>query len=534
MTVFDWIIIFVYIAIVIAIGLWASRKQDNMEDYFLGGRSIPWWAASLSLVATEISAATFLGAPEQGYTRDLTYLQFAVGSIIARFVLAFVFIGVYYRMRVFTVYGFLTERFGFPTRNTAAGAFLLGRLFAGGSRLFMAALALKVVAGISMVWSIIILGIIAIIYTLYGGIKAVIWTDVSQAVVLMGGAIASIWVLLGEIPLSAGELMTLFNEHEKLRFFDTSWRDANGGLALFSNAYHFIPAIVGGFFLTMATHGTDQSMVQRLLTCKDSYRGKISMVSSGFIGIGVTILFMIVGLLLFAYVETRPAGDAMLELAQSLKASGQNGDFYLHYIVHGLPMGISGIIIASVFAAAMSSIDSELNSMSSTFINDFYKPYFKPEGSTDAFMKMAKISTVIIGALLIFVATLVADFYMKNPETDLLSIALGVMTLFYGGLLGIFLTGLLTRKRGNNATNILGMTISTLVIVLISYKTSLIPAFGLYDPMMPGDIDSFFGWMYHAKLGWPWFIVIGTCVTVAITLLGRTASAMTLKSEQTS
>ncbi len=509
----DWIVIAVYLLGIVAMGLWMGRKEDDMQDYFLGGRNIPWWAAALSLIATEISAATFLGAPEQGYLRDFTYLQFGIGSILARFVLAFLFIGVFYRLGVYTVYGFLTERFGFPTRNCAAGAFLLGRLFAGGSRVFIASLAVKVVTGFDMAMSITVLGAVAIGYTLFGGIKAVIWTDVIQAVILVLGAILCIGALVGEIPMSAGETIDYLRENDKLNFF-------GGGSAL-GNAYHWLPAIFGGFFLTMATHGTDQSMIQRLLTCKDSARGKLGMVLSGFGGIGVTVVFLVVGMLLFVIIQTRPETDALVQQAAELKASGRNGDLFLYYILDGLPAGVSGLLIAAVIAAAMSSIDSELNAMSSTFVNDFYKPYFNPEGSQEDFLRIARYATVAGGILLIVVGILISNFYLKNPDTDLLSIALGVMTLFYGALLGVFLVGLLTRGRGSNLTNIIGMSLSTLLIILINYKAKLLPALGLVDPAAPGN--GFFGVFYEMKLAWPWFIVIGTGVTFAIAVLGMTA-----------
>ncbi len=531
MSLLDWFVIVVYLGGVVAAGLWFGRKEEDMEDYFLGGRQIPWVAALLSMVATEISAATFLGAPEQGYVRDLTYLQFGIGSILARFALAFLFMGLFYRLRLYTVYGYLSHRFGFPTKNACAGTFLLGRFFAGGSRLFIASLAVKVVTGMDLAWAIVLLGAISIAYTLFGGIKAVIWTDVIQALVLAGGACISILFLLDDIPLSFPEILASLREAHKFRLLDTAWRDGAGNLRLFSNAFHFLPAILGGFFLTMATHGTDQAMIQRLLTCKDSFRGKLSMVMSGFLGIGVTCLFLAVGMLLFVYASNLSEGDPMLGIASELEASGRNGNFFLYYIIHSLPAGVSGIIIASVVAAAMSSIDSELNAMSATFTNDFYLPYFNPKASNRQAMRVARLSTMVCGIFLIAVGVLIADFYRKNPQTDLLSIALGVMTLFYGGLLGIFLLGVLTRTRGNNATNISGLAVSTLLIIFISYKAKILPGLGLVDPMAPGD--GFWAWAYEAQLAWPWFIVLGTGLTFAIAILGMTARAVLGLEEKT-
>ena len=521
MSPWDWLVIGAYLCAVVAVGLWMGRRDKNIEDYFLGGRRIPWGAALLSMVATEISAATFLGAPEQGYTRDLTYLQFGIGSILARFVLAFLFIGVFYRLRLITVYGFLTSRFGVGTKNGAAAMFLLGRFFAGGSRLFIASLAVSIVTGLNPTYAIILLGTLAVIYTLFGGIKAVIWTDVAQAMVLMAGAILSIYFLWRDIGLPGAQVSAILRDNAKLQFFDTAWRDERGSLALFSNAFHFVPAILGGFFLTMATHGTDQAMIQRLLTCRDSFRGRLSMVLSGFLGMGITTMFMAVGLLLFVYGTTLGGDHPMALIAAELAENGQNGYFFLHYILHQLPPGLSGLLIAAVIAAAMSSMDSELNAMSATFVNDFYTPYFKRRETPAFYMRVARLATLGFGAVLIFIGALIADFYATNPDTDLLSIALGVMTFFYGGLLGIFLLGLLTRRRGSQKSTLLGLGLSTVLIIFIGYKGAILERLGLHSAEGGG---SFFHWLYQSSLSWPWFIVLGTATAVAVAMTGKTAA----------
>jgi SSS family transporter len=448
----------------------------------------------------------------------MTYLQIGIGSIVARIVLAFVFLGIFYRLKVYTVYGFLAHRFGFPTKNTAAGAFLLGRFFAGGSRLFIASLAVKVVTGMDFTLSIVLLGLVSIFYTLFGGIKAVIWTDVIQAIILVLGAVLSVVILMGDIPLSSSEIFQVLGEHAKFRIFDVG---SSGGMEFLSNPYHLLPALVGGFFLTMATHGTDQAMIQRLLTCKDSFRGKLSLVMSGFLGLGVAAIFIFIGMLLFVYVRTLPTGDSMKIVSDQLLANGHNGDLYLYYILERIPPGVAGLIIASVLASAMSSIDSELNAMSSTFVTDFFQPYFDPKASMEKLMKVAKYATLGFGLIVIFVAVLIAEFYLNNPETDLLTIALGVMTLFYGGLLGVFLVGLLTRNRGNSWTNITGMVLSLLTIAMITNKNSIIEMLGLFDPQSGGS--GFWSSCYHFSLAWPWFIVVGTAVTVAVSLVGMTS-----------
>jgi len=522
MQTLDWVVVSVYLGLVVLLGILVGRKDDNPEEYFLGGHRIPWWAALLSMVATEISAATFLGAPEQGYTRDLTYLQFGIGSILARFVLAFLFIGVFYKLRVYTVYGFLSKRFGQATGTTAAGMFLVGRVFAGGSRLFIASLAIKVATGLALSHSILILGVLAIVYTMFGGIKAVIWTDVLQAIVLIGGGILSIWCLLSDIPISGSKIIESLSALGKFRFFDLQWRDAQGNLALLSNAYHMLPAILGGFFLTLATHGTDQAMVQRLLTCKNSGSGRLSLVLSGFLGIFVTCLFMAVGMLLYVFVLTLPDTAPMARVAAELGEAGHHGHFYLHYIIHGLPVGLSGLIIAAVLAAAMSSIDSELNAMSATFINDFYLPHFDPQAKAAKCMRYARYATVVSGCAIVGLGLCISDFYLANPNTDLLSIALGVMTFFYGGLLGVFLLGLLTTRRGSTATTVSAIVVSTLFLGCFSYRKPILEALGLVAK--GGSGHGYWNALYGLEIAWPWFTIIGTLLAVLIALAGRSRS----------
>jgi SSS family transporter len=499
--VLDWAVIVAYLVFVAGLGIWIGKRQKGVEDFFLGGHMIPGWAALLSLIATEISAATFLGGPEQGYMRDLTYLQFSVGTIAARFVLATVFIAAFYRYKVYTVYGLLLQRFGLATNATTAGVFLVGRIFADGSRLFIAAIAINVITGFDLTTSIMIMGAITLVYTFFGGITAVIWTDVAQAVVLVGGAFALIWSLLGRIDLPFGAIVGELASADKFRLFDTSWLTADGAIAPLYNPYHVLPAVIGGFFLTMATHGTDHDMVQRLLTCRTSKEGQRSMWQSGILGLAITCLFLFIGQLLFVYVNHLPAGHAMLQTSQALQESGKNGHFLLHYIVQQMPPGLTGLVIAAVLAAAMSSLSSAMNAMTATFISDFYRPYFVKHADPGHYLKASRYTTLVIGGLLVGAALLVVRFYEANPKTDLLSIALGIMTFFYGAILGIFLVALYTRTRGNNLTNLIGTVASIAAVILVQYQF---------------------------RLAWPWFIVIGTLVTVAIALLGKTAADMQL------
>lgn len=487
MSYVDWFVLLGYLVLVAGLGAWVGRGQKDSDDFLLGGRSIPWWAALLSLVATEISAATFLGAPEQGYLRNLTYLQFAIGSIAAKFVLAHFFISVYYKAGVTTVYEFLARRFGTTTQKITAGLFLFGRLFADGSRLFIAAITIEVVTDLNIYLSIGLLAFITVCYTTAGGIKAVIWTDVMQAVVLVGAGFVLIASLWSDIGLDFSVVWQQLKGSDKLLLIDTS------GDPL-TKPYHALTAILGGFFLTMATHGTDHDMVQRLLTCKDDAGSRRSTWLSGFVGLVVTILFLCVGLMLFVLVANLPLGSELSQMAQGLHAQNHDNHFVLEYALFALPQGLVGLIVAGVLAAAMSSLSSAFNAMTATFISDFYRP-LHPEFTGDQELKASRTATIVTGVLVAVVAWAVAIYWERHPETDLLSLALGVMTFFYGGLLGIFVVAIFTKTRGNTASNGAAAILSTLTVILLKTQTDT---------------------------AWPWYIVTGTLVALAISLMGRT------------
>lgn len=496
MSALDWAVLAGYLLLIASVGTWLGRDQKDNDDFLLGGRSIPWWAALLSLVATEISAATFLGAPEQGYIRDLTYLQFAIGTIAARFVLAYAFISVFYKAGVTTVYEFLGRRFGGGTQRTTAGLFLFGRLFADGSRLFIAAITLEVVTGWRIETSILVLALVTVAYTSAGGIKAVIWTDVMQAVVLVGAGFVMLGYLFSDVGLSAGQVWTQLDEANKLNLFgsNSNW---------LSDPYAAVTAIVGGFFLTLATHGTDHDMVQRLLTCKDDSGSRRSMWLSGFIGVGVTVLFLSVGLLLYLFtVQLSPEAE-LAKKAAELGQAGQNGHYLLYYALARLSPGLVGLIVAGILAAAMSSLSSALNAMTATFVGDFYRHYW-PEAAPENELKVSRVCNLTIGFLISGLALMICGYYRSQPNADLLSLALGVMTLFYGGLLGIFLVALFTRTRGNDLTNLAAAVLSTCVV---------------------------FGLRAYTNVAWPWFIVVGTVVAVAISALGRSADSVLYSSQ---
>lgn len=487
MSAIDWAVLIAYLLGVAGLGAWIGRGQKDSSDFLLGGRSIPWWAALLSLVATEISAATFLGAPEFGYRRDLTFLQIGLGAIAARFVLAHFFIGVYYAAGVTTVYEFLGRRFGAITQRVTGGLFLFGRLFADGSRLFIAAITIEVVSGLPIEASILALAGITIVYTSIGGIKAVVWTDVVQAFILVGAGLALLISLYSETGLPLSDLTAQLDQANKFKLFGTSTSWLN-------DPYNILTALFGGFVLTLATHGTDHDMVQRLLTCQTDAGSRRSMWMSGFIGLAVTTLFLSIGLLLFVYTQNLEPSSELAQAAERLNSEGKNGHYLLVYALKMLPQGLIGLIVAGILAAAMSSLSSALNAMTATFMSDFYGP-LRGQGK-DSDLTVTRVTNLVMGVAITALALFMASYVQSHPEVKLLDLALGVMTLFYGGLLGIFLVALFTKSRGNDITNSVAALVSTAIAIAMFYRP---------------------------EIAWEWRIVVGTLISVMISASGSTS-----------
>jgi len=497
----DIVVLVLYCAIIVAVGAWFGRRQANMQDYFLGGRRIPWWAAGLSIIATETSALTFIGAPATAYATDWQYFQLAIGSVLARFLLAFLLINVFYTSKVFTPYGYLQKRFGDGTKNAAAGVFILGRVFASAFRLLGFAIAIKVVLNLPLSMAILITGVVAVLYTYLGGIRAVIWTDVLQGAVFMGGACITIYFLIKGIPGGWGGFMAVSEASHKLLTFDSGF-DAGG--FKWNDAYNLVTGFIGGCFLTLATHGTDHDMVQRMLTCKDSKGGRRSLVLSGLLNFPVVVIFLLIGSLLFVYYRTVPVSYALPE---------QYKYIFPTFIVRGLPVGLSGLIIAGLVAAAMSSLDSALSALASTTVVDFYRPYIRRDASEAHYLKVSRGLTVFWGAVLVGVALSV------GATEDILAAGLGVMTLFYGSLLGVFLLARFT-ERGNTLTNTTGMALSILFLVFLNNKAAILTALGITE-----------GGLFEVNIAWPWFTVIGTLVTFGIGAMGRKRSRPSVRSD---
>lgn len=490
MQTIDLVIIFGYLIGITAFGIWYAGKQETTEDYFVGDRSVPWWAIAMSIVATETSTITFISVPGIAFARNgnFQFLQLVFGYLLGRVVISLVFIPMYFRGELQTVYQLLGERFGNRVKMLASGLFVIMRNIADGIRLLLTAIVLAAVyasfnpgtdATTVIVGSIILLGIVMIVFTFYGGIEAVIWVEVVQLVIYIGGAIAAAVVLLNNIDGGFSGAVALGQQFDKFDVFDFTWD--------VTKTYTFWGGLLGGCFLTMSTHGTDQYLVQRYLCTSKPASATAALLSSGLVVLGQFIGFLFIGVLLFAFYAPYNAA----EYAQAgIAGSGVPATFpfakgdqvFPNFITQHMPAGLSGLVVAAIFAAALSS---SLNSIAATAINDLYKP-FAGAVSDSKLLKISGWLTVIIGIIQVGMAIL----FMQTGESAL-NLALSVASLFNGPVLGVFLIGAFLKK-ARETHALIGMIASCALMLYILLAT---------------------------KIAWPWYALIGSLTTLIVASL---------------
>jgi len=453
--VWDLIIVGVYFTVIIGIGLYAARGQKTMESYALGNRSMPWWAVLASILASEISAGTFLGTPGEGFAKlNFVYAQLVIGTILARLLVAAIFIKPFYQFNVVSIYEFLEIRFGRLTRRLASFVFLLTRSLASGSRIYVAAILLVLAwqmvhpefrelspdqrfaqeLGIYAI-SVIVITLLTAWYTTMGGIKAVVWTDMIQVSLMFGAAIYVFFWLLDQ----TGGWAPFVKQIKTPAFIDTGIKaEHTFGQSvrwILEQEYTIWAALLGSIFTTLATHGTDQDMVQRMLTSKDAQKGQRAVILSGLVDLPVVVGFLAIGILIYRYYLMHPV-------------NAPTNDVFAWFMLHDLSPGLRGLIAAGLFATAMGSLSTALNALATTFTKDWYVGVFRPKASSEEQMKAAKISTVAFAAILALIGIATAFIKLKNPELRIIPIVLGSFGYTYGSLLGIFLVGMLTKNRG--------------------------------------------------------------------------------------
>ncbi len=471
----DWAAIAFYAGTVLWIGLRAAR---GAADPHLAGRDMPGWAVLLSLTATELSAATFIGVPHASYRGDWSYLQLAFGALLGKAVLAWHVVPLYHRLRVVTVYGYLEERYGPRSRRVAALCFVAGRTLASGVRLFIAALAFSAVTGWSVEATIVVCGVVAGGYTLAGGIRAVIWTDTFQAGIFVLSALA----IATALTASAGgisELLGWATGAERTRVIHLE------PLLSLASSKPLLVGILGGFFLTLATHSTDHDMVQRLLTTRDGHSGSRALAWSALINFPMTLLFLFIGTGLALFYTSEPGYDI-----------SDGNRIVAIFALHELPAGLRGLLFSGLFAAAMSSLDSAICAISTTWVVDISP---RAQSAAQALRRTRWTSGVFCLALM--GAAVGMSLYERalsgaaGPGLSLVELALSAMTILYGGLLGVFGLGFVSRTRGNDASAIAGLAAGGLTGLLL-----------FLHPLLLGET-----W-----IAWTWWVPIGATVSLAV------------------
>jgi SSS family transporter len=484
----DLIIIVLYLILVALIGSLSGGKQRSTNDYFMGGGNVPWWAVSFSIVAAETSSLTFISIPGLAYLTDLSFLQLTIGYIIARILVATFFLPAYRKGELATAYTYLETRFGSITRKTASTVFLITRVAADGVRLFSTAIPLAIIFGTIPYFStwetsqiyvaaIIIIAAISFVYTFTGGVRGVIWADVLQMFIYIGGASLALTVLLDNTSAS----FSWSNFGSKTRIFNFDFGHTIG--EFISKPYTFIASILGGTFLSMASHGTDQLIVQRLLTTKTLKESQKAIIGSGVMVFFQFALFLVVGLFLYHFFQGISLDD--------LKAPFHRADeIFPYFIVHFLPDGIKGIIIAGLFAAAISTLAGSISSLSSALMLDLYRPFISKDKNPKRELKISRLMTILWAVVLTLVA-----FIFINIQQSVVEIALGIASITYGGLLGTFLLGLFfPRIKEKSAIIAFSAGIVTMICIVLIPKLLGISA------------------IFH----WTWFVAIGTCTTLII------------------
>src|SRR5229473_3925422 len=442
----DLAIVVVYLLGVTALGLWFRRGQRDVRDYFLGGRSAPWWALALSIVATETSTLTIIGTPAISYSTNLTFIQLVFGYLVGRVLIVLLFLPGYFRGEMFTADAPIEKRFGTRMRAVAASTFLVTRAVAEGVRISAIALVISVVLGTSEQLAVVIVIALTILYTFEGGMKAVIWTDVAQLLLYLTGSAATLGFLLHSIPGGWNEVSHVAAASgNKLQFLDFSMHLAT--------KYTFWSGVIGGAFLTMASHGTDQTIVQRLLAARNEKDSRRALLASGGIILMQFTIFLLIGVLLFVFAQHAP-----------LLAAGERADRILPlFLVREMPPGLAGLLLASIIAVAMSNASGSLNSLAASSVLDFSHLWGKSLDSK-SFLKLSRRMTLAWGLVLM-------AFGLKKWG-PLLEAGLTVVSLPFGSLLGLFLLGTLDRS-ANARGALIGMFAGLATILFVFQFTNV-------------------------------------------------------------
>jgi len=474
----DYAIVAVYLVGVVAFGIITSGKQKNSKDYFLGGKEMKWWAVGLSIVASETSTLTFISIPGLAYKSNMMFLQLVFGYFIGRLLVTVIFIPAYYKGEIETAYDYLGKRFGMTLRKLTSSVFIITRVLASGVRLFATAIPVHIITGYDYPTSIAIIGVFTLIYTYLGGLKAVVSMDVAQMFIYIGGAVVSMIIIFQFLPGGLSDVVKYSTMNGQNKFEIFNFGTFTNFTEFFASPYTFLGAILGGTFLTMASHGTDQLLVQRLLGCKTKKESQKALMLDASVIVLQFAFFLFLGLCLHAFYQGLPFKELIMK-STGLPLSSSD-EIFPKFIVENLPTGIAGLVVAGVLASAMGTLSSAISSLASSTYLDLFKPgkkNFDPKKE----MFWSKVFTLFWGAVLIGGAMIFKD--SKNPVVEL---GLSIASFTYGGLLGTFLLGVFFKKT-KQADAIAGFIAGILVMVFV---------------------------IYYTKTAYTWYVMTGVIVTI--------------------
>lgn len=490
-TILDALVIVAYLAGTTALGIWVGRRQQGSTDYFVAGRQIPWWAVLFSIVATETSALTFISIPGLAYTGNLGFLQVVAGYILGRIGVAFLLLPRYYEGEIVTAYTLLEKRFGLATRRMTSIVFMVTRGMADAVRVFATAIPVSLILGdrVPREWAmpaaILVLGGLTIIYTYRGGMRAVVWTEILQASVYLLGGVSAIVILGHRVPGGWDAILAQAGQAAKLTAIDFSFD--------LSKPHTVWAGLIGGGFLSMASHGADQLIVQRLLSSKNLREAQRAIIGSGLVVFAQMALFLFVGIGLWAHF-----GGQTFATADSI---------FPRFIIEEMPSGLVGLLLAAIIAATMSTHSGAINSLAAATTHDIYMPLTGRKAEDPITFRAGRRFALAWGVVLTAGAML-----FREQGTPVVVVALGIASFTYGGLLGVFFLGNFW-PRATQRDAILGLSIGIAAMSFVVFArqiTAAVPALG--DTLGP-----------FARIAWPWYVLIGTSITM---IVGMTASVL--------
>ncbi len=476
LSVADWLVIVVYLMGMIVLGVWFGKDQRNARDYFLGSRNLPWWSVGASIIATETSALTFIGVPALAFGGDLAFIQIIIGYVMARIILAVVMVPHYFKGEIYSPYQLFAQAFGEPARHTAAGFFLVAGTLAAGVRVYVTCIPLQLMLGMDVLPAIALFIVLSLIYTYVGGIKAVVWTEFAQFLLFLAGGVFTLFYLPTLIDGGATAALREAADAGKLHWLNTKF-----SLAMPFNIWM---GIIGGTVLVLSTHGADQLIVQRVLTCRSVADGRKALILSAVVILPLFLMFLLIGALLWVYYQHH--GFA-IPLPENKAGFGKNDYVFPIFILSAMPPVVKGFMIVAILAAAMSSVAAALSALASVSTMDFARALARRERGDDYYLKFSKYSTVGWAVILGLVA------YASREVTFILNWAFSLNGLTSGAMIGGLSLALFWRG-GRGVAVIAGMFVSLAVMLAVNLQ-------------------------WKAQIAWPWYALMGATVTLVVARL---------------